>query len=556
VDWFVELVSEPSIAHSILVLSLAVALGLALGSVKLLGIRLGVGGVLFAGLALGHLGLGLDEQVMAFVREFGLILFVYAIGLQVGPGFFSSLRKHGLSLNATALSVTLLGSLTAVVIGLLAKLDFSVVMGLLAGGVTNTPSLGAAQQAIQDLPQASDETVANVGLAYAVAYPFGIIGEIATQVLHQRHLRHDPAAEVRAMEHAKASEFEPIETRNVQVANPNLDGKSIAELAQLTGPGVVISRMSRGGEQMVATGKSRLAIGDVLHAVGTAKRLDAFVMIVGALSDVEVPKLRGAVSFRRMVVTNKEVVGKHLAELNLIEQFGIVVARVARSGIEFTPQAELRLQFGDRLVVVGPEPSLEQAAARLGDSVKDLETPHIIPIFVGIALGVLVGSIPFSLPHIPAPVKLGLAGGPLLVAIVMGRIGKLGPIISYMPNPAKNLLKEFGIALFLACVGLRGGERFVSILLEGDGLYWMALAALITVLPVLIVGVVLRLWRKTNYITLIGVLAGSMTDPPALAFATQLAGSDAPSVSYATVYPLTMLMRVVLAQIIVLVAMG
>jgi putative transport protein len=553
--WLMDLVQKPTAAQSVLVLSLAVALGLWLGQIKVRGVSLGVGGVLFSGLALGHLGLGKDHAVLDFAREFGLILFVYAIGLQVGPGFFASLRRQGLRLNLLAVAVVLGGVAVAVLGARWLGLDVPAAVGVLSGAVTNTPSLGAAQQALLDVGVPA-EAIQRVGQGYALAYPFGILGIILTMLLLRFAFRVNVAREAEEFARLSQAAAAPLETRNLELTNPNLTSLSIAELLSLGGPGVVITRLFRGGEQILARPDTRLVAGDTLHAVGTREGLERLRLIAGRESGMPLPALPEHVQVRRVVVTRREFVGQHLGVVDFPSQLGVTLSRVVRAGVEFSPTRGLRLSFGDRLVLVGPEAALEAAARQVGNAVQELDRPHIIPIFVGIALGVVVGSIPVALPGMPAPVKLGLAGGPLLVALLMGRVGKVGPLLSYMPNPAKDLLREFGIVLFLACVGLKAGEGFAASLATGDGFLWMGLGVAITLLPLVLVGVAARLWLGLNYVSLCGVLAGSMTDPPALAFATQSLGSDAPSIAYATVYPLTMLLRVVSAQLVVLIWLG
>jgi putative transport protein len=554
-DAIVAVFRDGSVAHAILVLSLVISLGLALGHVKVLRVSLGVGGVLFAGLAFGHLGLTLQHELMDFVKEFGLILFVFAIGLQVGPGFFSSLRKQGLTLNLLAAAIVGLGTLTAVVVAWAADIDFPTAVGLLSGAVTNTPSLGAAQQALKDMKHVTADATQMVGLGYAVAYPFGILGIIGTMLLVRRIFHIDPAREAEEFEKLQTRDVSPIRTRNYEITNPNLSCTTVERLHDLCGPGVTITRVYRNGDQRLATPECEVRVGDVVHAVGTEQRLDKFRVIVGRESTLELPRLPSAIVVRRVVVTQKAIVNRAVEELDFEDKYGVIITRVVRAGVEFTPMRGFRLHFGDRLVIVGLEAPVERVATEVGDSVKELDKPHIIPVFVGIGLGVLVGSIPLAVPHIPAPVKLGLAGGPLLVAIALGRIGKIGPLLSHMPNSANLLLRELGIALFLACVGLQSGEKLAQVLLHGPGFLWMALAALITVVPLVIVGLVARAVCKLNYVSLCGLLSGSMTDPPALAFATDLTRTEAPSIAYATVYPLTMLLRVVVAQVLLLVAM-
>ncbi len=552
----IDLFREGSVAHAILVLSLAISAGLVLGQIRVLKVSLGVGGVLFTGLLLGHLGITVDGATMDFVREFGLILFVYAIGLQVGPGFFASLRRQGLGLNLLAAGIVLGGTALAALIAWLSDVGTPMAAGLLSGAVTNTPSLGAAQQALKDVAKAPADAVALLGIGYALAYPFGIFGILATMHLVRRLFSIDPEAERTIFQRRERRGIPSIVTKDFEVANPNLAGKTVDELLELTGRGVVVTRVYRGGTQRIAAPDLSLEVRDVLHAVGTASRLEAFRMIVGKESDLELPAMPSEISVRPVVVTKKGVVGREIDELGLDEAYGVIVTRVIRSGIEFTPAKGLPLSFGDRLMVVGEATAIERAARELGDSREDLEKPQIVPIFVGIAVGVLVGSWPIEIPGVPAPVKLGLAGGPLLVAILLARLGKVGPLLVYMPNAAKSLLREFGIALFLASVGLKAGEKLVPVLMSRQGLVWVGFGALITVVPLVVAGIVARAVMKLDFVTLTGVLAGSMTDPPALAYATQLFGSDAPSIAYATVYPLTMLLRVVLAQLFVLFGTG
>lgn len=551
-----QLLREGSVAHSLLVLSIVVSAGLVLGGVKLRGVSLGVGGVLFAGILVGHLGLTVDAATMEFVREFGLVLFVWAIGLQVGPGFFSSIRKQGLSLNLLAVGIVVLGTVVAVLLGWWAGLGVPATAGLLSGAVTNTPSLGAAQQALKDAAHAPADAAELIGLGYAVAYPLGIVGILIAMHLVEKIFSIDPEKERRIFERVHRAAAAPIVTRDYEVANPNLAGKTIDDLLELTGRGVVVTRVYREGAQHLAAADLPLRVGDVLHAVGTQKRLDGFQVIVGKESDLALPAMPSRISFRPVVVTKKEVVGRDLDDLELDDAYGVIVTRVVRSGIEFTPPKGLRLAFGDRLMVVGEAAAIERAARELGDSSEDLEKPQIIPVFIGIALGIVAGSWPIGVPGVPAPVKLGLAGGPLLVAILLARLGKVGPFLVYMPNAAKTLLREFGIALFLACVGLKAGEKLIPVLGSGRGLLLVALGAAVTVLPLALAGVVARAVMKLDFVTICGVLSGSMTDPPALAYASQRFGSDAPSIAYATVYPLTMLLRVVVAQVFVLVGLG
>lgn len=560
-QWITNLVNSESVAQAVLILSLVASLGIAIGSIKIRGVGLGVAGALFSGIVIGHLMRGrehgpINHQVMEFAREFGLILFVYAIGVQVGPGFFASLRKNGLGLNLMAAAVVLLGVAITVGIIKVVKVDVPAAVGLFSGATTNTPSLAAAQEALKDVRKNDPDTLkaesGRPGLGYAVAYPFGIVGIILTMVLARWAFRVDLKAEADALARAEG-EREELSSVNLEVTNPNLDGLALRDVPTLDKEsGVVVSRiMSADGQPKVARPDTILHTGDVLHAVGTRRRLAALKLIVGSESKVDVKAVASNIIARTVVVTKAEALGKTVEQLNLIGRLGVAVTRVSRAAIEL-PATGVPLQFGDRLLIVGEPGSIEKAADEVGNSIAQLNHPEMIPIFIGIGLGVLLGSLPIMLPGMPAPVKLGLAGGPLVVAILLSRLGHFGKLVWYLPNSANLMIKELGIVLFLSCVGLKSGGTFLETL-KGDGLYWMALAAVITLVPLLLVAAVGRIAFKTNYLTLCGLLAGSMTDPPALAFAGSVTRSDAPSVSYATVYPLVMLLRVLAAQAMVLI---
>jgi putative transport protein len=554
-DWLRQLITHPEgVAHAVLVLSIVAAAGLGLGTIRVFGVGLGVGGVLFAGLAAGHFGLHINAEIQEFAREFGLILFVYTIGIQVGPGFLASLRRNGLPLNLMAAGIVLLG--VAVTLGVfflfMDREEFPVAVGLFAGATTNTPSLAAAQQALKDVPSITEGATKLPALGYAIAYPFGIIGIILTMLLIRGLFRVNIAGEADALARAEAKGKEALETINLEVRNPNLADLQLRQVPTLAESGVVISRVMKDGKPVVARSDLVLQAGDVLHAVGPKEKLADLKVIVGAESKVDVKALPSHITSRRILVTKSESLGKSVHELELGSRFGVRVTRINRAEVELAPTPGVKLQFGDNLLVVGEEDGIRRVAAELGDSLKRLNHPHIIPIFVGIALGVIVGSWPITMPGMPAPVRLGLAGGPLLVAIILSRLGNIGSLVWYMPISANFMLREVGIVLFLACVGLRSGDRFVETLVDGHGLRWMLYGALITLIPLVTVGLFARLAMKLNFLPLTGLLAGSMTDPPALAFAGAITGSDAPSVAYATVYPLVMLLRVLCAQAMVL----
>ncbi len=548
-----ELFYGDGVAHAVMVLAVVAMLGLALGSVKIKGIGLGIAGVLFSGLALGHFGIGIAPPVLEFAREFGLILFVYTIGVQVGPGFFASLRREGLPLNAMAAAIVLLGAGITLAIARFGGVSIPVAVGLFSGATTNTPSLGAAQEAIRSLPDIASDAASLPGLGYAVAYPFGIVGIILSMLLIRSIFRVNLKTETAELLDRTGSRAPKLEDATILVTNENFDGKRVADLPGLTEAGVVISRIRHDDQTELAGPDHEIHIGDIVLAVGPARGLQDLQLILGRPTDLDLRRTRSDLEIRRVIVTRKAVLGKSIAELAFLASNDVRVTRVTRAEVELSASGRQRLKFGDMLMIVGREDAIERAAKELGNSVKQLNHTELIPIFVGIALGVLVGSIPVAFPGIPAPVKLGLAGGPLVVAIVLSRIGRIGPLLWYMPNNANFALREIGIVLFLACVGLHSGERFLETLVHGDGLWWVAMAAIITLVPLLTVGLFARLALKTNYVSICGLLAGSMTDPPALAFANTVSGSDAPSISYATVYPLTMLLRVLCAQLIVLI---
>lgn len=544
--------SHASVAHSILVLGLVIACGLFVGSLRFKNLTLGVAGVLFAGIAFGHFGLGISPEVLEFAREFGLILFVYTIGMQVGPGFFSSLKRQGLRLNLLAAAVVALGAFFTVAIHLFGKVEFPAAIGMFSGATTNTPSLAAAQQAMQD-KALSDDLRALPGLGYAISYPFGVLGIILTMMLLRSVFRIDVAKESQVFLSSQAAQAPDLGRVNLEVQNPNLDGLALDDVPFPKDSGVVVSRILHAGRVESVTPETRLARGDVVLAVGPKDKLDQLRIVVGAASPHDLATLPSALTSKRLIVTHKEVIGRPVTEVNdSMRRFGVTLTRVARADIELPVSDEVRLNFGDQVLAVGEPASIDKAAHELGNQPKALNHPMLVPVFVGIALGVVVGSAPLSFPGAPAAVKLGLAGGPLLVAIALSRIGKVGPLVWYMPISANFMLREVGISLFLACVGLKSGDRFVATLLQGDGFKWMALAALITLGPLLVVGLFARLVLKLNYLSLCGLLAGSMTDPPALAFVTQATGSEGPSIAYATVYPLTMFLRVLFAQFLVI----
>lgn len=552
-DWLIQLFTGHNTAHTVIILSMVIALGVAIGHVKIFGISLGIAGVLFSGLAFGHFHLTVNEEIIEFAREFGLILFVYTIGMQVGPGFFASFRRQGLKLNLLAISVVLLGVATAIAIHFLGGLDIPVVVGLLSGAVTNTPGLGAAQQALRERLADQPDVLALPGMAYAVAYPFGILGIILTMIAVRYFFRINPEQEAVAFDESHGHKGAQPANYNIAVTNSRLVGQQVRRLASLVQAEFVISRLLRQDKVEVPTAETTLQMGDVLHVVCTPENAEKLAMVVGDVTkDVDVRKVNSLLTSRNILVTQNAVVGKSIRELDLMSRYGVAITRINRAGLELVAKAGSELMIGDRITVVGEESQLKKVSVELGDSLKVLNHPNILPVFIGIIIGVIVGSIPFQIPGVPAPVKLGLAGGPLLVSILLSRWGRVGPVVWYLPLSANLVLREVGITLFLACVGLKSGGRFIETLVAGDGLYWLAMGALITAVPMVIVGFTARYVFKLNYLSLCGLLAGSMTDPPALGFANQIASSDAPSITYASVYATVMFLRILTAQAIVL----
>jgi putative transport protein len=553
-NWLLDIHRTHPVAHAIGVLALVCLAGMALGSIKARGVGLGTAGVLFAGILTGHFGKPVDHATLEFVKEFGLVLFVFTIGLQLGPGFLATLRQQGLVLNALAAAVVVLGALTAPALGWLLGIDPAAVLGLLSGATTNTPSLGAVQQTLTILPSVSLDRQELPALAYAVSYPVAIAGIIGTLLALKALFRINPVKEAEAFAAEQRRGAEPLERRTLIVENPNLEGVEVEAIPGRLETGVTVSRILRAGEAQVrlATASTVLRSADRILAVGTGAMLDRFQRIVGRRSDEDLLQAAGDLTFLAVVVTSNRALGKTVRELGLDHLFGVVITRVTRADLEMTAVPNLRLHFGDVLQVVGDQASIQRAAAFLGNSLKSLNETHFIPLFIGLALSIALGTLPVAVPGLPQPLRLGLAGGTLIVALVLGRLGHIGGLVSHMPANVNLAFREFGIALFFAAVGLAAGAKFFSTVFSPMGALWLFAGLLITVPSLLVVGVFGRAVLKMNFMALSGLLAGSMTDPPALAFASNISRSDAPMVSYATVYPLTMVLRILSAQILVL----
>jgi len=549
-----NMATDHPVAHALLILSLVAAVGLAIGRLNIKGIGLGIAGVLFAGIGFGHFGFEIDHTILDYTREFGLILFVYTIGMQVGPGFFSSLQKKGLSLNLMAVVTVALGMALAMGLGRAFHLPIGAIAGLFSGATTNTPALGAAQEAMKSLPGATAGDTTLPALAYAAAYPFGIVGIIATMLFLRWSFQVDPRKEAAAFQAEQGSKEGPLHRMSISVDQTDYDGVRLGDIHFFQTLRVIATRVFHNADGTVRTASPDLPLhlGDIVLVVGEKEHVEQLCRLLGKPARIDLMKAPGQVHSRDLVVTRKEALGQSLRDLDLEHLYQVAVSRVTRGDVEMTALPDVRLQFGDRVRIVGEANHIAQVTPVLGDSRNALNHTHFIPVFIGIALGVILGSIPVQLFGMPAPVTLGLAGGPLVVSILLSRAGRIGPLVWHMPLEANLALRELGIVLFLSCVGLKAGSRFLEILLHGDGLLWMAIAAAVTLVPLLIIGFVARRFFRENFMTVCGLLAGTMTDPPALAFANNISGSDAPSVGYATVYPLTMLLRILAAQAIVL----
>ena len=554
-DWINDLIWGQGVGHSILLLSFVIAVGIQLGKIKIFGVSLGITLVLFVGIVMGHFGITINTHVIHFFKEFGLILFVYSVGMQVGPGFFSSFKEGGVTLNMLATGIVLLGVVIALVLHFITGIPIPTMVGILSGAVTNTPGLGAAQQAYSDMYGVSDNSIP---LGYAVAYPLGVVGIILSIIVIRYIFRISFQKENEQLEKAETSHSNEAIPISLVVKNPAIFNKTVAEIsALLEHTDFVISRIWRDSDKKIdiASANTVLHENDKIFVITTEPNAEKIKIFIGEAIDMERKQwIRMESQFvnRRILITKPELNGKRLGDLKLRKLYGINITRINRAGVDLVAKPNLTLQVGDRVNVVGTETAVSNVEKVLGNSMKRLNEPNLITIFVGIALGIILGSIPFSFPGIPQPVKLGLAGGPLIVAILISRFGYHYKLITYTTQSANLMLREIGIAMFLACVGLSAGEGFVDTIVNDGGVAWIGYGFIITVVPLLVIGCVARYFFKVNYFTLMGLIAGSTTDPPALAYSNATAGNDAPSVGYATVYPLTMFLRVLTAQLMIL----
>ncbi|HDB9263442.1 TPA: putative transporter [Escherichia coli] len=542
------------IALTVSILALVAVVGLFIGNVKFRGVGLGIGGVLFGGIIVGHFvsqaGMTLSSDMLHVIQEFGLILFVYTIGIQVGPGFFASLRVSGLRLNLFAVLIVIIGGLVTAILHKLFDIPLPVVLGIFSGAVTNTPALGAGQQILRDLgtPMAM---VDQMGMSYAMAYPFGICGILFTMWMLRVIFRVNVETEAQQHESTRTNGGALIRTINIRVENPNLHNLAIKDVPILNGDKVICSRLKREETLKVPSPETVIQLGDLLHLVGQPADLHNAQLVIGQEVDTSLSTKGTDLRVARVVVTNENVLGKRIRDLHFKERYDVVISRLNRAGVELVASSDISLQFGDILNLVGRPSAIDAVANVLGNAQQKLQQVQMLPVFIGIGLGVLLGSIPVFVPGFPAALKLGLAGGPLIMALILGRIGSIGKLYWFMPPSANLALRELGIVLFLSVVGLKSGGDFIHTLVDGEGLSWIGYGALITAVPLITVGILARMLAKMNYLTMCGMLAGFMTDPPALAFANNLhPTSGAAALSYATVYPLVMFLRIITPQLL------
>ena len=559
-QWLKDLfTTTDSVAHIALLYAVVIAAGVYLGKIKIGGISLGVTFVLFAGIVAGHIGFTAPTPILTFVQDFGLILFVFMIGLQVGPGFFESFGTQGIKLNALATSAIALNILVmfACYYTFFDTRDITnlpMMVGTLYGAVTNTPGLGAANEALgsvfgQNAPQ--------IASAYACAYPLGVLGIIGATILIRYicniKLEKDEAL-LQAMDETSANK-KPYKM-HIEVTNKYLEGKTLLQVHDFLNRDFVVSRIVHDGELSIPNSKTVFHIGDQMLIVCAEADYEAIVAFIGPKIDIDFEQQDQPLVSKRILITNPEINGKTLASMHFSSVHGVNVTRVTRHGMDLFASASLPLQVGDRIMVVGPEDAVDRVASKMGNSIRRLNAPNIATIFVGIIMGIVFGSLPFAIPGMPVPLKLGIAGGPLIIAILIGRYGYKIHLVTYTSTSANMMLREIGLVLFLASVGIKAGAGFVNTVVDGDGLLYVLTGFLITIIPILIVGPIARIKFRLNYFTLAGMIAGTYTDPPALAYANSICSKEAPAVGYSTVYPLSMFLRIFTAQLIVLICCG
>ncbi len=556
-EWFVNLFTGSGVAHSVFILALVIAAGLYLSRIRIAGVSLSVTWILFVGILAGHLGFVLDDTTAHFAKEFGLILFIYSIGMEVGPGFFSSFRKGGVTLNVLAASSVLLACLTTYILHLVTGTSLIDMVGVLSGAVTNTPGMGAAQQTFYDM---TGQTNTSIAQGYAVTYPLGVVGVILSIIALKNIFRTNFENEHRIMMERNKENAESLEAVTLEVHNESVCGHTIREIQELFGRKCVITRVlhERTHEIELAESTTKLGKGDKLFLVASPLEVEALTLLIGPrinmnMSEWDAIEANNLTS-ESIVITNPRINGKRLGDLKLRQTFNVTITRIIRAGVGLIADPHLLLQLGDRVVVVGKPESIKKIGKLMGNSVKNLDEPNLTSIFLGIALGVILGSIPIFIPNVPVPVKLGLAGGPLIVSILISKFGPQFKLVTYTTSSANKMIRQIGITLFLAVVGIGAGNGFVDTIMSG-GYWWVLYGFLITVIPCIIIGIVARKVCKLSFFTIAGLLSGTMTNPPALAYSNEISGNNQGSVAYSTVYPFTMFLRVVTAQILVLLAL-
>lgn len=557
-DWLINLLSPGNVtlASTLLLYAFVISLGVYLGKLKFFGISLGVTFVLFVGIVMGHFGYIVNGEILHFVREFGLILFIFSIGLQVGPGFFTSFKKGGVRLNMLATLVILLN--VAIVISIYyidGNTSIISLVGVLSGAVTNTPGLGAAQQAILQVNPDAYASSEQMAMGYAAAYPLGVVGIILAIIIIKVAFKVNIDDEIKDIENSVDDAHKPAIV-TLELTNKLINGKNLVELHQIVPSDFIVSRLRKpDGEVIIPTSQTSLEVGDLMLMVCESCDVEKYTSIFGPQTEIDWDEEGGPVVSRRIVITKSEYNGTSLRKLHLHAGYRLNATRVNRAGVDLLASPTLRLQVGDRLTVVGHESDINRLASKLGNSMKRLNEPNLITIFIGIFLGLILGSVPIAFPGVSVPMKLGLAGGPLVVAILISRFGYKMKLVTYTSSSASLLMREIGICLFLASVGIASGAGFAETVFNSTGMTWVMWGFIITFVPLMIVGIIARAVYKINMLTIMGLFGGGMTDPPALAFANNSTGSDAPAVAYSTVYPLTMFLRVVTAQLLVLMFM-
>lgn len=554
-DWLLEAILEPSMIQTVILISAISAIGLQLGKIKIFNIALGITFVFFTGIVVGHFGLELNRDMLYFAQNFGLILFVYALGIQVGPGFFSSLKKGGLKLNLLSMAVVFIGLVTAIIISFTTDISISNMMGILSGAVTNTPALGAAQQTLRQLDPTNIKGITEMALACAVTYPLGVVGVILA------------IAFLRACFVPKSDNVNKKEKRDnstyvgeFMVTNPAIAERTIKDIMKLSPKKFVISRIWRNGKVTIPTSETCLELNDHILIISVKSDVENIKILFGEQENVDWNKEdidwnhidNSHLVSRRIIVTRSKINGVKLGALRLRNLYGINITRVDRAGIDLLASSDLAIQIGDKITIVGEKASVDTVAQLLGDEMARLKNPNLIAIFIGIALGLILGAIPFPIPGISIPVKLGIAGGPIIVGILMGAFGPRFHITTYTTQSANLMLRQLGIVIYLACLGLDSGEHFFGTIVEGDGLLWILIGFALTIIPVLIVGTIAIKIFRFDYRETFGMLCGSMANPMALNYTNSTIEGDEPAVAYATVYPVTMFLRIITAQLILL----